>query len=214
MKTGLFISFEGGEGAGKSSVIAAAVSVLAAAGVPHRISREPGGTELAERVRELLLDPAWRGMAAETELLLMMASRAAHVRELIEPTLAAGTWLVSDRYVDASFAYQGGGRGVAFADVAAVARIATGGLSPQRTYLLDVPVEVGLARMAARGAPDRIESEDEAFFRRVRDAYRQRAAAEPQRFVVVDASRPLDEVVAVVAADLGALVARWQAERG
>jgi dTMP kinase len=210
MMPGWFVSFEGGEGAGKSTVMAAAGALLARLGVAHRVTREPGGTPLGEALRALVLDPRF-GTCAEAEVLMMFASRAQHVVETIRPTLASGEWILSDRYTDASFAYQGGGRGMADARLRELEAWAAFGLQPQRTYLLDVPVDEGMRRVAQRGGThDRMEREHTEFFERVRASYRARAAAFPERFVVLDATRPLPEVVAAVEADLARLVQAWR----
>lgn len=191
---GRLITLEGGEGAGKSTVIAALADVLRERGIAFRQAREPGGTPVGEAVRAVLLDPALHGgLCAQTELLLMMASRAQLVREVIEPALAAGEWVLCDRFVDASYAYQAGGRGL---DHALVDGLQWAFLRlPDLTFLLDVPVATGLERARSRGGElDRIESESEAFFERVRAAYRERAAAEPARFRVIDATLPAHTV--------------------
>ncbi|WP_329740650.1 dTMP kinase [Dyella sp. A6] len=198
---GRFISLEGGEGAGKSTLLAGLRERLEAHGVDLLLTREPGGTALGEAVRGILLDPAGRGMCAESELLLMFASRAQLVREVIEPALAAGRWVLCDRYVDASYAYQGGGRGQPVERIAGLEAWACQGLKPDLTLLLDLPVATGRARAAGRGEADRIESEADAFFERVRSTYRARAAAEPARFRVIDAS----------AAPADVLQSAWQA---
>ena len=192
---GKFISLEGGEGAGKSTLLAGLRACIEARGVELLLTREPGGTTLGEAVRGIVLDPALRGMAAETELLLMFASRAQLVRELIEPALAAGRWVLCDRFTDASYAYQGGGRGQPVERIEALEQWATGGLQPDLTLLLDLPVATGRARAAGRGEADRIEVEADAFFERVRAAYRARAAAQPQRFRVIDANQSPAEVL-------------------
>jgi dTMP kinase len=192
---GRFISLEGGEGAGKSTLLAGLRERFAARGIDLLLTREPGGTGLGEAVRGIVLDPACRGMCAESELLLMFASRAQLVREVIEPALAAGRWVLCDRYVDASYAYQGGGRGQPQARIAALEQWACDGVKPDLTLLLDLPVATGRARAAGRGEADRIEGEADAFFERVRAAYRARAAAEPQRFRVIDAGQPAADVL-------------------
>lgn len=202
---GRLISFEGGEGAGKSTVIAAVAAQLDRLGIEVLVTREPGGTPVGEAIRGLLLDPSHPALAAETELLLMFASRAQLVRESIEPALRRGLWVLTDRFTDASFAYQGGGRGLSTAIIAELERWAAG-IKPDLTLLLDVPVEVGLGRARGRGGSDRIESEPEAFFERVRDAYRARAAAEPGRIRVVDASQGPDQVTADVLAQVAPLL--------
>jgi dTMP kinase len=200
---GLLVSIEGGEGAGKSSVREAVAARLKARGYTVACTREPGGTPTGEAIRALLLDPA-HALAAETELLLMFASRAQLVREVVAPALARGEAVLSDRFTDASFAYQGSGRGLDAATIADLERWAVG-VRPDLTLLLDVGVQIGLARARGRGAaPDRIEREQDAFFERVRAGYLARAAAEPARFVVVDAAQPADVVVAAVLAALDA----------
>lgn len=204
--SGRLISLEGGEGAGKSTVIAAMEDWLATRGIDYLRTREPGGTPLGERIRALLLDARGGTMAAKAELLLMFASRAQLVEELIEPTLARGQWILCDRFTDASFAYQGGGRGLDSGFIAELERQVVP-RRPDLTLLLDVPVALGLARARSRpNEPDRIESEAESFFERVRAAYRDAAAREPQRFVLVNASLPLQQVVDSA---LSALEALW-----
>ncbi|GAB3791327.1 dTMP kinase [Dyella agri] len=192
---GRFITLEGGEGAGKSTLLAGLRTHLESSGVDLLLTREPGGTALGEAVRAIVLDPARHELCAESELLLMFASRAQLVREAIEPALAAGRWVLCDRFVDASYAYQGGGRGQPAERIAALEQWACAGLQPDLTLLLDLPVSTGRARAAGRGAADRIEIEADGFFERVRDAYRARAAAEPQRFRVIDAGQPVETVL-------------------
>jgi dTMP kinase len=192
---GRLITLEGGEGAGKSTLLAGLRAHLGSRGVDLLLAREPGGTALGELVRAILLDPAQRAMCAESELLLMFASRAQLVRETLEPALAAGRWVLCDRYVDASYAYQGGGRGQPLERITALEQWACDGLKPDLTLLLDLPVADGRARAAGRGEADRIEVEADGFFERVRAAYRARAAAEPQRFRVIDASQSPEAVL-------------------
>jgi len=193
---GKFITLEGGEGAGKSTVLSAVREQLVADGAEVIITREPGGTPAGEAIRGVLLDPALHGaIAPETELLLMFAARAQHVRETIKPALAAGRWVLSDRFTDASYAYQGGGRAQPLERIAELERWAADDLQPDLTLLLDLPVGIGLARARGRGPADRIELEAQDFFERVRAAYRARAAAQPARFRVIDASQPLDAVL-------------------
>jgi dTMP kinase len=208
-RRGRLISLEGGEGAGKSSVYAALREHLATrTGRPPRAVREPGGTPLGEGIRELLLHRAELAPVDQAELLLMFASRAQLTRTEILPALAAGEIVLSDRYTDASWAYQGGGRGLPAADLADCERIATGGLKPDLTLLLDVPPDVGAARIAGR-APDRIEAESAVFFERVRQAYLARAAADPPRFVVIDARPALADVQAAVLAAVDTRLREW-----
>lgn len=207
---GRFITLEGGEGAGKSTVLATVRVLLQAQGIELVQTREPGGTPVGEAMRGVLLNPQFAGLTPESELLLMFAARAELVRTLIRPALAAGRWVLSDRFTDASYAYQGGGRGQPTERIEELERWASEGLKPDLTLLLDLPVAQGLARAGARGAADRIEQENEAFFERVRTAYRARAAAEPHRFRVIDASKPLDTVLTQVRRVLDQFVANWQ----
>lgn len=201
-----FVSLEGGEGAGKSTVLAALRDALLAAGQDVVCTREPGGTPLAERIRELLLSPANEPMAAHTELLLMFAARAQHVAQVIGPALARGAWVISDRFTDSSYAYQGAARGLDMDFIAALERGAIG-ISPGLTLLLDL--DVGSARERTRGrdllgeaVPDRIESERDAFFERVRQGFRDRAAREPARIRVLDAGLSVAQVAANAVAAL------------
>lgn len=201
MMRGRFISIEGGEGAGKSTVIAAIRDVLAERGIEVVTTREPGGTPAGEAIRALLLDPT-QPLVPSAELLLMFASRAQLVETLVQPALARGDMVLADRFTDASFAYQGGGRRIDMGRIAELERWAAG-LKPDLTFLLDVGVGQGLARARSRGGePDRIEREREDFFERVRATYLARAAAEPQRFRVIDASQDAATVVAAVGAAL------------
>jgi dTMP kinase len=204
-----FVSLEGGEGAGKTTVLEALRAELQSGGDEVVCTREPGGTPLAERIRGLLLDPAHEPPAAETELLLMFAARAQHVRETILPALERGAWVVSDRFTDSSYAYQGGGRGLDAAFIATLER-AVVGLQPGLTLLLDLGVVEGRERTRGRDLyPDRIEREHDAFFERVRDAFLARAASQPERIRVLDATRP----AADVAADAVALLRAWRVTR-
>lgn len=201
--SGVLVSLEGGEGAGKSTALAALREGLAAAGYAVVATREPGGTDAGEAIRGLLLDPA-HALVADAELLLMFAARAQLVQTVILPALARGAAVVTDRFTDASFAYQGGGRGLDGGWIAELER-RVAGLRPDLTILLDVGVAQGLQRVRARGGePDRIEREQDAFFERVRAAYLARAAAEPARFRVIDAGQPVERVLADVRAALAA----------
>lgn len=199
-----FVSLEGGEGAGKTTVLAALRAGLEGTGREVVVTREPGGTPLAEKIRGLLLQPGDEAVAAETELLLMFAARAQHLRETVVPALERGAWVLSDRFTDSSFAYQGGGRGLDPGFIGELERRVVG-IRPGLTLLLDIDVARGRARIQGRDPrPDRIERERDAFFERVRAAFLARAAAEPARFRVIDASRPVDEVVASAVAALHA----------
>jgi dTMP kinase len=205
MTTGRFITLEGGEGAGKSTVMEAVRERLASRGIDVVVTREPGGTVLGEAVREIVLDPSRRDLSAESELLLMFAARAQLVRELVRPALDAGQWVLSDRFTDASYAYQGAGRGQPEARIADLERWAAG-IRPDLTLLLDLPIAQGLARAGGRGKSDRIELESTDFFERVRAAYRARAAAEPQRFRVIDATKSIEDVRAATCRVIDAFV--------
>jgi len=194
MHRGRFITVEGGEGAGKSSNLDFIRHLLEAADKDVVYTREPGGTPLGEEVRQLLLGHRHTGMADDTELLLMFAARAEHLRRKILPALAAGSWVLCDRFTDASYAYQGAGRGMAQERIATLERFVQGDLRPDLTLLLDLPVELGLARAGGRSRPDRFESEAREFFERVRQGYLRIAAREPQRVKVIDAGPPLVQV--------------------
>ena len=200
MARGRLITIEGLDGAGKTTQARGLAGELKARGVPVRLLREPGGVEVSERVRDLVQDPA-HAVAPRAEALLYAAARAQLVEELLAPLLEAGTWVVLDRFVDSSLAYQGGGRGLGVDAIRAINDFATGGLIPDRTVLLRVDLITGRARQADRGAaPDRLEREDGAFFDAVARVYEELAAAEPDRIRVVDAERAPDEVLAAVVA--------------
>lgn len=201
---GRFITLEGIEGAGKSTQVAVVADWLQDRGIPFLLTREPGGSPLAERIRALLLDPASAGMASDTELLLMFAARAEHLARRIRPALEAGTWVVCDRFTDATYAYQGGGRGVDMARIGLLEDFVQGPLRPDLTLLFDLPVELGLARAGRRSEPDRFESETGSFFARVRAAYLERARLYPARIRLVDAAAGPQDVAARVRELLGA----------
>ena len=188
--TGYFITVEGIEGAGKSTAIQFVHSLLLQAQIPHEITREPGGTEIAEKIREVLLQHYQEFMLADTELLLMFASRAQHLGQLIQPALAQGKWVLCDRFTDASFAYQGGGRGIAWERIEQLESWVQRSLRPDYILLLDVTAEIGLERIQKRSAQDRIEKERVQFFERVRDAYLARAQKDPLRYKIIDAGQP------------------------
>nr|WP_189657166.1 dTMP kinase [Pseudomonas sp. BW16M2] len=190
----MFITLEGPEGAGKSTNRDYLAARLRERGVDVVMTREPGGTPLAERIRELLLAPSEERMAVDTELLLMFAARAQHLAEVIRPALAHGAVVLCDRFTDATYAYQGGGRGLPVERIAILEAFVQGELRPDLTLVFDLPVEVGLARAAARGRLDRFEQEGQAFFEAVRQAYLQRAGQQPQRYRLLDAAQPLNAV--------------------
>lgn len=203
-----FVTLEGVEGAGKSTQIPYIRALLEASGITVHCTREPGGTELAEAIRGLLLDPGY-SVGIEEELLLMFAARASHLRESIVPAIGRGEWVLCDRFTDASFAYQGGGRGVDQAVIASLEQFVQKDTRPDHCLLFDLPVEQGLARAKSRGEQDRFELEEVAFFERIRAAYLQRAAAMPDRYSVIDASKPIDEVKMQIEHVISDLVSRF-----
>jgi len=205
---GFFLTLEGGEGAGKSTNLRFVQSCLEAAGKPVLMTREPGGTALGEALRAVLLNADQSPVEPLAELLMMFAARAQHVEEVIKPALAEGYWVVCDRFTDATYAYQGGGRGLPKTSIAALETMVQGELRPDLTILLDLPVAVGMQRAGERdAAPDRIERESQDFFERVRAAYRERAQQFPQRYCMVDASQDLPAVQASIHAALDAVLA-------
>ena len=194
VQRGRFITVEGTEGVGKSTNIDFLCNLLKARGIEIVLTREPGGTPLAEELRALLLSPRDERVSEDTELLLMFAARAQHIENVIRPALDRGAWVISDRFTDATFAYQGGGRGIDYEHISLLEKLVQHGLHPDLTLLLDLDVDVGLKRASARSEPDRFEQEKIDFFSKVRDAYLQRAKNEPQRFAIIDASVSLPEV--------------------
>jgi dTMP kinase len=207
MESGKFITFEGIEGVGKSTNMRHLVQAIERAGHTVLTTREPGGTPLAERIREMVAEHGDEPMPDIAELLLVFASRALHVNNVIRPALAAGTWVVCDRFTDSSRAYQGGGRGLPAENLDRLAEWVHGDLVPDLTILLDAPAETGMERAGRRSDPDRFESEQNEFFNRVRETYLQLAGAHPERFVIVDATRSLeavqDSIESIAAALLG-----------
>lgn len=191
---GKFITVEGTEGVGKSTNMAFIEQWLISAGKELVITREPGGTELGEVLRKVLLDAKQQSMCDDTELLLMFAARAQHLEEVIKPALAKGIWVLCDRFTDATYAYQGGGRGIEMSRIAQLEQWVQGDLRPDMTLILDLPVELGLERAGKRSAPDRFELEKSSFFQKVRNTYLSRAAAQPDRYHVIDASPAINEV--------------------
>ncbi len=191
---GKFITVEGGEGAGKSTNLEFIRRLLESEGYQVVFTREPGGTTLGEDIRELLLGHKHTGMADDTELLLIFSARAEHLARKIMPALEFGKWVLCDRFTDASYAYQGGGRRIDLERIRQLENWVQGGLKPDLTLLLDLPVDVGLTRAGARSEPDRFESEEMVFFDKVRNSYLKIAAAEPERVKVVNAAASLEEV--------------------
>ena len=191
MNKAKFITFEGVDGAGKSTHLAWFTDALRQRGIDLVLTREPGGTPLGEKLREILLHEP---MHAETEAMLMFAARREHLEQVIRPALEQGTWVVSDRFSDASFAYQGGGRGVSIAKLEQLERWVQDDLQPDLTLLFDIPIEVARQRLASNASLDRFELEQGEFFERVRQAYLARAAKMPQRFIVIEAEKSISEV--------------------
>lgn len=191
---GQFITVEGTEGVGKSTNMAFIESWLKKAGKELIITREPGGTELGEKLRAVLLDAKEQSMSDDTELLLMFAARAQHLHQVIQPALDTGKWVLCDRFTDATYAYQGGGRGIKMSRIAQLEQWVQGDLRPDMTLILDLPVDIGLERAGKRSAPDRFELEKHDFFNKVRDTYLARAAANPERYQVIDASPSISDV--------------------
>ncbi|UOO88163.1 dTMP kinase [Vitreoscilla massiliensis] len=202
-KRGLFISLDGIDGAGKTTHLQAIQAWFEQQDLPFVMTREPGGTPLGESLRALLLDPA-TDISNETECLLMFAARQQHLQDVILPALAQGTHVISDRFTDATFAYQGGGRGLPWHQIEALETWVQAGLQPDLTLLLDVPLEVSMGRIEKSREKDRFEQEQADFFTRVRSAYQQRALAAPARYALIDAHRDK----AVVSADVVAAVAQ------
>jgi len=191
---GQFITVEGTEGVGKSTNMAFIEDWLKNAGKELVITREPGGTALGEKLRGVLLDAKEQSMSDDTELLLMFAARAQHLKEVIQPALDSGKWVLCDRFTDSTYAYQGGGRGIDMTRIADLEQWVQGDLRPDMTFILDLPIDIGLERAGKRSAPDRFELEKHDFFNNVRDTFLARAAAQPQRYQVIDASPALDVV--------------------
>lgn len=196
---GRFLTLEGGEGVGKSTNIQFITRLLADQGIDCLVTREPGGTELAEKIRELLLSDHSEPVCEMTELLLVFAARAQHLQQKIKPALDAGKWVLCDRFTDATYAYQGAGRGLNREIITALETLVQGELRPDLTVLLDIDPVIGLARAGQCGEPDRFEKEKQVFFERVRQGYLERAATEPERFLVVDASASLADVQSDIA---------------
>lgn len=208
MQPGKFLTLEGTEGVGKSTNLAFVEQWLSARGIEVVVTREPGGTPLAEEIRALLLAKRAEAVDETAELLLVFAARAQHLAGVIKPALARGAWVLSDRFTDATYAYQGGGRGLPLATISQLETLVQQNLRPDLTLVLDIAVEVGLARAGQRAALDRFESENIAFFERVRAAYRTRAALAPERYSIIDAGQPLAAVQAQLAAALASLLGK------
>jgi dTMP kinase len=198
---GRFLTVEGIEGVGKSTQVARLSAALRERGIDHVVTREPGGTPLAERIRELVLKSSDEALPDIAELLLMFAARTVHLANLVEPNLKAGRWVLCDRFIDATYAYQGGGRGLSGDTIRQLETMVLGTRQPDLTVLLDAPVQQALQRAAQRNAgaaADRFESERGDFFERVREVYRARAVAQPERIAVLDANQSVDEITAQI----------------
>ncbi|HKS93949.1 MAG TPA: dTMP kinase [Gammaproteobacteria bacterium] len=204
-----FITFEGIEGVGKSTHVKFVAGWLRAHGIKLLVTREPGGTRLADEIRKLLLTPRKQTVTPMAELLLMFAARASHVQQVIRPALNSGSWVLCDRFTDASYAYQGGGRRIPAREIAALERMVTRGLKPDLTLLLVAPVRVGMTRVRQRGRRDRFELEQHAFFERVRRAYLQRAKREARRIRIIRADASMRSVRQQVLRALEERVATW-----
>ncbi|MCK4864083.1 MAG: dTMP kinase [Gammaproteobacteria bacterium] len=191
---GQFITVEGTEGVGKSTNMAFIEEWLIKSGKELIVTREPGGTELGEKLRAVLLDAKEQSMCDDTELLLMFAARAQHLQEVILPALNAGKWVLCDRFTDSTYAYQGGGRGIKMSSIAELEQWVQGDLRPDMTFVLDLPIDIGLERAGKRSAPDRFELEKHDFFNKVRDTFLARAAVQPDRYSVIDASPSISDV--------------------
>lgn len=194
VQKGIFITVEGTEGVGKSTNIAFIEQLLRDKGVKLNLTREPGGTPLAEEIRELLLSPREEQVSDDAEILLVFAARAQHISSFIRPAIESGEWVLSDRFTDATFAYQGSGRGISWNRIQQLEEYVQGDLRPDLTILLDMSVEEGMKRANKRSAPDRFEQERLDFFDKVRQGYHHRMKAEPDRFLLIDASQSLEGV--------------------
>ena len=207
---GLLITLEGIEGSGKSTQASLLRDTLQRDRIPVCLTREPGGSPIAEKIRELILHPGDEPLAPGAELLLFLAARAQHVARTLRPALERGEVVVCDRFTDATLAYQGGGRTIPETFLMALNGWATGGLTPTRTYLLDVPVDVGLERAKQRaGAPDRFDSEDRAFFEAVRGRYLDLARREPERIVVLRGTDPQETLAHQIRSDVDRILSGW-----
>jgi len=204
-----FITFEGVEGAGKSTQVETIAACLTQKKIPFLITREPGGTALSESIRDLLITPSDQAMAINTELLLVFAARAQHLEEVILPALHQGTWVICDRFTDATYAYQGGGRQLPMATIATLERLVQQGLQPDLTLLFDIPVQQGLARAAKRAALDRFEQQEIDFFERVRSVYLARQQQDPDRFCLIDGSQDLAAVTDNVNQQFVSILETW-----
>jgi len=209
---GLFITLEGIEGVGKSTQIKFIQNYLTTKYIPNIVTREPGGTPIAEAIRRILLNPHEQeeSLTKDSELLLLFAGRSQHIEHVIKPALAKKTWVICDRFTDASYAYQGGGRGESVEKIAFLEQWIQHGLYPDCIFLLDAPVDIALQRTKNRGKPDRIEAETHGFFERVREAYLVRAKKFPERYRVIDASKTAEEVQEQIKQVLDTMVSSYE----
>lgn len=207
MKQGVFISLEGGEGAGKSTNAGFMADYLRAQGKQVLLTREPGGTPVAEAIRGVLLDASLPAMTMDTELLLMFAARHEHLQQTILPALAQGIWVICDRFTDSSYAYQGYARGIDLQRIAQLEQWALGDIRPDYVFVFDLPVELGLARAKARSAADRFEQEQLTFFEKVRQGFLTRAVQQPERYAIIQADQALAQVQAQLQAKLAQIMA-------
>lgn len=205
MTGGRFITLEGGEGVGKSTNLQFIKQLLEERGIPFVATREPGGTGIAEKIRGILLEHQEESLSEQAELLLMFAARAQHIQQVILPALQQGQWVVCDRFTDATYAYQGGGRNMDRQTIAWLENAVQGNLRPDLTFVFDAPIEIGMQRAKHRAALDRFETEQLAFFERVRQAYLQRAASDLRRYKIIDASLPLNAVQQQLRSELASL---------
>lgn len=203
---GQFITVEGTEGVGKSTSMAFIEQWIKSSGKELIVTREPGGTALGEKLRDVLLDAKEQSMSDDTELLLMFAARAQHLHEVIQPALDAGKWVLCDRFTDSTYAYQGGGRGIDMSRISQLEQWVQGDRRPDMTIVLDLPVEEGLVRAGKRSTPDRFELEKHEFFNKVRDTFLARASSNPERYKVVDASPSIEEVQQSIQAHLESMI--------
>lgn len=206
MSSAKFISIEGGEGGGKTTNLELMKDILSRHNIPFILTREPGGTPLAEELRRLLLENRDEQVDPKAELLMMFAARAQHVATVIKPALASGKWVLSDRFTDASFAYQGGGRDIDWEVIKQLETLAIDGFKPDKTFLFDLDPAIGMQRAASRSEYDRFENEQMAFFEKVRQGYRRRVEEQPERFILIDASKPLEDVKQQVTQTLESLL--------
>ncbi len=209
VKHGQFVSIEGVEGVGKSTNLAYIQSLLEAAGIEYVLTREPGGTPVAEKVRDILLDKSNTEMTEKAELMLVFAARAQHVDTLIKPAIQSGKWVISDRFTDSTYAYQGAGRQMSAELIAELEVFAIDGYQPDKTLLLDLPTEIGLERAGNRGELDRFESESQLFFKRVRDGFLNRARQFSERISTIDASQTIELVQKDIEAQLLPIIEAW-----